>query len=232
MNPKEEELISIQTKIKQRELDPQNLPSAVQELLDLIKIYTKSGKLYGLLAQIYYWMGEEAELYNMDKHTIYHLGSEYGKKGALLDEKNIESNFWLAVNYGLLGLEKGIMSSFFLLDPIEKHFKRSLEIQEDYFYGAPHRAYGWFLFQIPPWPIGRGDKQKALKHLEKALYFGAEFYLNHIYLIYIFLDRKDKLNARKHIEWILNAPLHKYHEREETRYKKEAEELAKKNQIF
>ncbi len=228
MNPKQEEITPIKTKIKQRESNSQNLPSAIQELLELTQKYPQSAIPYGLLAEAYYWMGEEHEIYNMDKHTIYHLGSEYGKKGAFLDDKSIESHFWLAVNYGLLGLEKGIMSSFFLLDPIEKHFKRSLEIQEDFFYGAPHRAYGWFLFQIPPWPIAKGDKRKALLHLEKALEFGYDFYLNHIYLTYIFLERKDKLNAKKHIEWILNAPLHKYHEREENRYKKEAEALLKK----
>jgi tetratricopeptide (TPR) repeat protein len=217
MQIKEEELLPIKKKIKLREETPENLLSAIQDLLELSKRFPNSAVIYGLLAEIYYWIGEEPELYNMDKHTIYHLGSEYGKKGAFLDENNIESNFWLAVNYGRLGLEKGMMTSFFLLDPIEKHFQKALRIQEDYFYGAPHRAYGWFLFQIPPWPIAKGDKQKAFKHLEKALEFGPEFYLNHIYLIYIFLDRKDKTNAKKHIDWVLGAQLHPHHEREETR---------------
>ncbi|MCB1141080.1 MAG: hypothetical protein H7A24_02215 [Leptospiraceae bacterium] len=211
-----DEYVKIRTLIKDRELDEKNLDLAEELLMNLLKQNPKCSRCYGLLCEVYYWRGEESA---MNKMAIYEKGVQFGNKGVELDPSNIESNFWLAVNNGLYGLEKGIVSSFFLLEPIETHFQKSLKIDESYFYGGPHRAIGWFYFQIPSWPISKGDPKKGLTHIRKALEYGPDFPLNHYYAARILLSMRNRKEANPHIEFLLALPRNDRYKREELRYK-------------
>ena len=160
---------------------------------------------------------------------IYQTGVDYGKKGVELDENNLEAQFWLSVNYGFYGETRGILSSLFLIDPIEHAIQKSLEIDESYFFGGPHRAMGWFLHRVPPWPLGKGDNRKSLKHLEKALEYGPDFYLNRLYIAQVLIALRDKDGGRKHLEWIIDAPLSSKHPAEDQRYKEQAKQIMQKH---
>lgn len=208
--------------IKERELEEGNLFKAEKILLDYISIQ-ESPRAYGLLAQIQYWKGEIAQ--KNEKFSIYEKGIEYGKKGVDLHKDNIESNLWLGVCYGLLAEEQGIMSSFFLLEPIETCFNHSLKLDESYFYGAPLRAIGLFYHKIPGWPVSKGDNRKALSYLEKALSYGPEFYLNHLYISLVYKALGDKVKYRYHLEWIIRANPTRKFARENHRHKEHAKTL-------
>lgn len=212
--------------IDERELNESNLDQAAEILLAEAKSQSDA-RAWGLLCEIQYWKGEVCSDPG-ELTKLYEKGVEYGKKGCEIDADNIESQFWLGVNYGFLADVKGVLSSLFLIDPIEKCLTRSLEIEESYFYGGPHRAIGWFYHKLPPFPLSKGDSKKGLKHLEKALEFGPDFYLNHIYIAQIFSGIGDKDNARKHLEWVINAPLSPNHEKEDQRDKEKAEKLLNK----
>ncbi|HMV45279.1 MAG TPA: hypothetical protein PK079_06485 [Leptospiraceae bacterium] len=207
--------------IVERELGIGNLELSEKILLDRI-IEDPSARAYGLLAEIQYWKGETA--LPKDKIAIYEKGIEFGKKGVAIDKDNIESTFWLGVCYGLLGEERGIMSSFFLLDPIEHCFTHSLRLDESYFYGAPLRSIGWFFHKIPSWPISKGDNKKAASYLEKALIYGPDFYLNHLYIAHVYKALGDHKKYHYHLEWILEAEPTRKFAQENQRHK----ELAKK----
>lgn len=214
------------TLINERELEEGNLDKAENFLLnEVLKEQPNCAWAYGLLSELEYWRGEIA---TKDRLQIYERGVEYGKKGSEIDPKNIESIFWLGVNYGFLGEVKGIISSLFLINPIETALKKSLEIDETYFYGGPHRAIGWFYHMVPPWPIANGDSKKGLKHLEKALEIESKFYLTRIYISEVLIALREKKKAREHLEWILNAPLSPKHEKEDQRYKEQAKQIMKK----
>ncbi|HNF25182.1 MAG TPA: hypothetical protein PKV80_11990 [Leptospiraceae bacterium] len=222
---REEEYLSVRKKIRERELLDSNLDDAEKELLSLSEKYPSEGRIYGILSEIYYWRGE----YSLgDKLEIYEKGAAYGEKGVKLSPGSVEANFWLGVNYGFLGLEKGMLQSYMLLDPIEKHFKKAVEIDETFFHGAPHRSFGWFFHQIPPWPISKGDNKKAIDHLKKSLKFGPEFPLTHLYIGQVFLAVKDWKNARYHLEWTVNREGNPLYLKEEARYKDLASSLLKK----
>jgi len=208
--------------IEDRELSEDHLTKAEDLLLRIVETDKSQAKAWGMLCEVLYWKGEVA---TEKKLEIYQKGVEYGEKGTLADPQNIEATFWLSVCYGLYGQERGIMTSLFLISPIEKLMKKSLEIDEGFFFGGPHRAMGRFYHQVPPWPIASGDNRKALAHLQKSLEFGPEFYLNHIYIAEIYLSLGDKKKAREHIDWILNAPLTPKHEKEDGRYKEAAKLL-------
>jgi len=212
--------------IKLREEKTSNLKDAEALLVKLVKKDPSCDWAFGLLAQICYWRGEVAGPKD-DKRGIYEQGIEYGEKGIEANEDSLESNFWLAVNYGSFGKEEGMLYAMRLIDPIEKHTRKALEIDESYFYGAPLRVLGRLYNQLPGWPLSRGDNKKALDFMLKALKHGPTFYLNHIYIADIYSGLKKKDKAREHLEWVIKAPLALHHEKEDARDKEVAKEMLK-----
>lgn len=212
--------------IDERELDEGNMEEAHEELVELIETDENCGWAYGLLAEIYYWMGETAEA--EDKLFYYGEGVKWGEHGIEADADSLEANFWLAVNYGSYGNEKGIMKSLSLITPIKDLSEKCIEFDETYFYGGPWRVLGRLYNKAPGFPISIGSNKKSLECLEKALEYGEKFYLNHLFIAELYISDRNKTKAREHLEWILEAPLNKNHETEDESYKRDAEELLEK----
>jgi tetratricopeptide (TPR) repeat protein len=209
--------------IDERELDDENMEEAHEELIELIEEDESCGWAYGLLAEIYYWMGEYAD--PEDKLFYYDKGVEYGKQGVEAEEDSLEANFWLAVNYGSYGNEKGIMKSLSLITPIKNLAEKCIGMEETYFYGGPWRVLGRLYNKAPGFPISIGNNKKSLECFEKALEFGPKFYLNHLFIAELYISDRKKDNAREHLEWILEADLNRNHENEDEGYKRDAESL-------
>lgn len=191
----------IKDKIINRELNKNNLIEAEEELI-LFNEKNHIAISYGLLAEVYYWKGEFSE--KSDKLEIYKKGMDFGKVGISIDPTNIESQFWTSVCMGLLGDEQGILNSIFLLGPMESSIEKCLKLDESYFYGGPLRVAGLFYHRIPSWPIAKGDNQKALEYLKKAVLYGPEFCLNHLYISYVYKALNQREKAREHLNWIIN----------------------------
>ncbi|MCB1178295.1 MAG: hypothetical protein KDK36_11990, partial [Leptospiraceae bacterium] len=138
------------TLVNERELKEENLSEA-KSILHKLNKNNPDPNNFGLLCEIQYLEGELAP--QNEKIPIYKEGIEYGKKGIEIDNSHLESNFWLSVNYGLLGDNQGMMNSVFLLEPIETHVTKAVNINESYFFGAPLRVLGYFYHKIPGWPI-------------------------------------------------------------------------------
>lgn len=212
--------------IDERELDEENLDLAYGELLDLVEEDPECGWAYGLLAEIYYWIGETAS--EEDKLVNFEEGVSWGERGIEADEDSLEACFWLAVNYGSYGQEKGIMKSLSLITPIKELAEKCIELDESYFYGGPWRVLGRLYHKAPGFPFSIGNTGRAAECLQQALEFGPDFYLNHLFLAELYVSTGEKEKAREQLEWILAAPLSKNHEEEDTVYKADAEKLLEK----
>lgn len=212
--------------IDERELDDANLDTAYDLLEAITEEDPSCGWAYGLISEIYYWTGEFADA--DDKLFNFEQGVEWGEKGVKADENSLEANFWLAVNYGSFGNEKGIMKSLSLIQPIKNHVEKAMEIDESYFYGGPWRVLGRLYHKAPGFPISIGNSKKAVECFEKALELGPKFYLNRLFAAELYQSLRDKEKMREHLEWIINAPLNKNHEKEDTGYKRDAEALLAK----
>ena len=210
--------------IDERELDDANLETARDELFALVEKDSECAWAYGLLSEINYWLGEDADDAD-DKIFFFNEGVECGKEGVAIDEDSLEANFWLAVNYGSYGQEKGIMQSLTLITPIKEAAEKVIELDESYFYGGPWRVLGRLYHKAPGFPFSIGSTKKAVECLEKAVEFGPKFYLNHLFLAEAYISNRDKAKAKEHLEWIKFAPLNKNHELEDEGYKLEAEAL-------
>ena len=111
--------------IDERELDDANLETARDELFELVENDSECAWAYGLLSEINYWFGEYASEAD-DKLAFFEEGVECGKTGIEIDENSVEANFWLAVNYGAFGQEKGIMQSLTLIQPIKAQAEKAI----------------------------------------------------------------------------------------------------------
>lgn len=210
--------------IDERETDDAHLEAARDELFALVETDSDCDWAYGLLAEINYWFGESAADAE-DKLAFFEEGVACGEAGVGIDENSLESNFWLAVNRGSYGQEKGIMQSLAMVTPIKKAAEKALELDENYFYGGPWRVLGRLYHKAPGFPISVGSTKKAIECLEKAVAAGPKFFLNHLFLAEAYISNRDRAKAREHLEWILNTPPNKNHEREDEDYKRQAARL-------
>lgn len=210
--------------VDERELDDVNLESARDELFALVENDSECDWAYGLLSEINYWLGEYTTD-AADKIAFFDEGVECGKTGVEINADSLESNFWLAVNYGSYGQEKGIMQSLALITPIKEAAEKALELDAGFFYGGPWRVLGRLYHKAPGFPFSVGNTKKAIECLEKAVNAGSKFYLNRLFLAEAYISNREKAKAREQLQWILNAPLNKNHEREDEGYKREAESL-------
>ncbi len=213
--------------IDERELDEWNLETARDELFALVEEDAECDWGYGLLAEINYWLGEYAGDAD-DKLAFFEEGVSCGESGVGINEDSLEANFWLAVNSGSFGQEKGIMQSLAMISPIKAAAEKALELDADYFYGGPWRVLGRLYHKAPGFPFSIGNTKKAVEYLEKAVKAGPKFYLNRLFLAEAYISNRDKAKAKEQLEWIKLAPLNKNHEREDEGYKREAETLLEK----
>jgi tetratricopeptide (TPR) repeat protein len=213
--------------IDERELDDANLETARDELFALVEKDPECDWGYGLLAEINYWLGEystDAE----DRLAFFDEGVQCGETGVEINDDCLEANFWLAVNCGSYGQEKGIMQSLAMVTPIKEAAERAAEIDGGYFYGGPWRVLGRLYHKAPGFPFSVGSTKKAIECLEKAVGYGPKFYLNRLFLAEAYLSNREQAKAREHLEWILAAPPNAHHEREDEGYKREAAALLEK----
>jgi tetratricopeptide (TPR) repeat protein len=213
--------------IDERELDDANLETARDELFAIVENDSECDWAYGLLSEINYWLGEYAEDAD-DKLAFFDEGVECGKSGIEINENSLESNFWLAVNSGSYGQEKGIMQSLAMISPIRAAAEKALNLDESYFYGGPWRVLGRLYNKAPGFPFSIGNNKKAVECLEKAVNLGPKFFLNRLFLAEAYISNRDKAKAKEQLEWILAAPPNANHEREDESYKREAKSLLEK----
>jgi tetratricopeptide (TPR) repeat protein len=212
--------------IDERELNEENLDTAHDLLFDLVEKDPACDWAFGLLSELYYWSGEFAE--PDEKLFNFEFGVSYGEKGVAANPDSLESNFWLAVNFGSFGTEKGIMKSLELIKPIKSCAEKVLEIDETYFYGGPWRVLGRLYHKAPGFPFSVGDTKKGIECLEKALEFGPKFYLNHLFIAEAYQSASNKQKSIEHLQWIIEAPLNKNHEKEDELYKITAKKMLEK----
>jgi tetratricopeptide (TPR) repeat protein len=103
---------------------------------------------------------------------------EKGFKEAIKLQGDIEAVFWTANNWGRwLDFHpwKALMGD---LADVRAAFERSLELDEAFLGGGPHRALGSLLAQVPGF-LG-GDIEKAKEHFKRSIELGPDFLENYV----------------------------------------------------
>jgi tetratricopeptide (TPR) repeat protein len=83
----------------------------------------------------------------------------------VVGKEGIEAMYWYAVNLGKWSRGKGLAALLGNKDRVKGVLTRVLELDETFFYGAPHRYFGAYWSLVP---VGR-DLDKSKQHFEKSL---------------------------------------------------------------
>jgi len=156
------------------------------------------------LSETCFWLGEYS-CSEKEKEGHFAEGVQAGKEAVKLGANWVDTHLWFAANMGSHGVVRGIMSSLFYLKDLEKHGNLAIEIEEDYFFGAPLRLMGHFYHKCPGWPIGSGDLKKGIQLLERAVEIGPSFILNQFYLAQAYLAKRMKKQAIEIMESALKV---------------------------
>ena len=98
-----------------------------------------------------------------------------------------EPMIWQGIVYSTWAGAKGGLGALSLVKQARALFEQSLRIDEKALNGSAYTSLGSLYYQVPGWPIGFGDDDKAKDYLQKAMtinpngidvnYFYGDFFL-------------------------------------------------------
>ena len=162
-------------------------------------------RVYAELAQAQVWRYEYAPA--NQRLAFAEKGVKLANRALEYDQNNLQANFWAAATMGTHGMEMGIMSSLFYLGRIKAHCERVLQLDETYQSAAAHQILGDLYRMTPPRPIGMGDKQKALEHLQRARELAPTCPKAKLRLAELYISLRKKDLARQEIQLLLDQEI-------------------------
>ena len=117
-----------------------------------------------------------------------------------------EPQIWYGIIAGSYAGARGGLGALGLAKDAKKAFEQALEIDPKALDGSAYTSLGSLYYQVPGWPIGFGDDEKARELLEKALAVNPDG-IDANYFYGDFLYRKgDREGARRALSKALKAP--------------------------
>jgi hypothetical protein len=164
-------------------------------------------------------------------------GTNFEDAIKIVGREGVPLMYWYLSNLGKWGKAQGTTTVLRYKDRIFKTASRVLELDPDYFFGAPDRYFGAYYAVAPS--FAGGDKYKSQEHFSKSLAKAPDYLGTHVLiaenLAPKFVDEGGEEMFDKHIEFVLSAPVDIIPElaAEAAAEKRKAEQLkAKKSDLF
>ena len=117
-----------------------------------------------------------------------------------------EPQIWYGIIAGSYAGARGGLGALSLAKDAKKAFEQALSLDAKALDGSAYTSLGSLYYQVPGWPIGFGDDDKARELLEKALAINPDG-IDSNYFYGDFLYRKgDRDGARRALNKALKAP--------------------------
>ena len=114
------------------------------------------------------------------------------------DPKSAPGHYYLAMNDGALAdAWAPSMASYRLVRDIEREFKLSVALDENFDFAGSDRCLGLLYRDAPGWPISIGNKRKAREFLERAATVAPAYPENQLSLAESFLQWRQRDEAEK-----------------------------------
>lgn len=221
-----EEVNKINAALENHELDGKKVEEVASQLEANEKKNPKDDSIKAQLARVYYFIAlddgnKEARI------KKYQRAIDKAEEALALNAENIVAHFWIAAAIGKQGLDIGISKSLKNARPMKEHLDKVLAKEEAYEKGSAHRAMGRLYFKLPGWPISFGSKEKSREHLEKAVSMNPQHLGNRAFLAETLKKLGNKEEAKKHVDFILAAPVDPKKKKENAEFIEIAQELKK-----
>ncbi|MCX5750972.1 MAG: tetratricopeptide repeat protein [Candidatus Saganbacteria bacterium] len=171
---------------------------------EILKMDPQNSEAAWKLSRGYYFLGDRI---SVDKISAYEKGEAAAKRAIAINPKESEAHFWLGVNMGRIGEERGVLNSLFLVQPIKDEMDVVINIDPNYA-GADH-VLSVLYRKAPGWPISIGDGDKALKYAEKAIALDPDRLLYRVGIAEVYIAQGKKTEAKLILEKVLDMPLEK-----------------------
>jgi hypothetical protein len=122
--------------------------------------------------------GEKALALNPEFKKLVDGGTKPEDAFYILDKPYIGALYWSAANLGKWAKKKGIIAALSLRSQGVKGMQRCLELDETYFYGAPHRWLGAYYSVIPA--FAGQDLKKSQEHFERSVEIAPSYFATRV----------------------------------------------------
>lgn len=140
----------------------------------------------------------------------------------------VEPEIWYGIVVASYAGAKGGLKALSLAKEAKQAFEHALEVDPKALDGSAYTSLGSLYYQVPGWPIGFGDDDKARQMLEAALKLNPNgIDPNYFYGDYLF-RKGDFATAKKVLEHALKAPARPNRPLADEGRRKEVEELLAK----
>ena len=120
--------------------------------------------------------------------------------------KDAEFLAWQGIVLSTYAGEKGGLGALGVVKKARKALEASLEVDPTALNGSAYTSLGALYYQVPGWPVGFGDDDKAKEYLEKGLSLNPNgIDSNYFYADYLF-EQKEYRQAKETLSRALRAP--------------------------
>jgi len=118
----------------------------------------------------------------------------------------VEPEIWYGIIVASYAGAKGGLGALSLAKEAKGAFERALQVDPQALSGSAYTSLGSLYYQVPGWPIGFGDDDKARELLDKALALNPDGIDPNFFLGDFLYRQRDFEGARKALERALKAP--------------------------
>ncbi|MFC4261108.1 tetratricopeptide repeat protein [Marinobacter lacisalsi] len=117
-----------------------------------------------------------------------------------------EPLIWRAIVLSTWAGEKGGLGALGLVKEARQHLEKAIEIDDQALDGSAYTSLGSLYYQVPGWPIGFGDDDKARRYLQKALAINPDGIDPNFFFADYLIEQGEEERARQYLERALSAP--------------------------
>jgi hypothetical protein len=198
----------------------------VQESIALLQPLKNDYEALWRLSRARFFLGQEAKT-SKEKWKHHRAGAEAGKQVVRLKlKKEVEFYFWLGVNWALLASLEPPLKAFFNALGARHCLKMAVKRNATYHAAGPLRVLARLESKLPFF-LG-GSKKRARKRYTEAIEIAPANTVTRLYFAELLLDFKERDEACRQLETILQTELDGLWNFEIKRDKKLAQELLNK----
>lgn len=113
---------------------------------------------------------------------------------------------WRAIVLSTWAGEKGGLGALGLVKEARQHLEKAIEIDDQALDGSAYTSLGSLYYQVPGWPIGFGDDDKARRYLQKALAINPDGIDPNFFFADYLIEQGEEERAYQYLERALSAP--------------------------
>lgn len=152
------------------------------------------------------WAEIQYQLPGEEKAKAFDALADDAEALVAVNPDRAEPRIWLAIVLSTWAGEKGGLGALGLVKDARRQLEKALEIDAMALEGSAYTSLGSLYYQVPGWPLGFGDDDKARRYLQKALAINPDGIDPNFFFGDYLLEQGEKARARQYLERALAAP--------------------------